>query len=251
MSCLFLIRVNSRPFAVSLSVDGSINASASITVCNGGTLLLGNAASLDRIGNGTGITMAGGTLGIAPTGTGVNAIREGTGAQRVDSSTVIGTSVVGLGALTLSASSTLDFGASGVGTLNFASIVPGAFTLNIINYTSTASGLDLNVSGIDGINDRLIFNQDISAAGFLGRISFDGRPAAQISLDGGFYEIVPVPEPSTWIFAGLLCLVVGRSVASILAFRKRSSGRSMVVFISHNFANTGRAASGMNHQGTQ
>jgi hypothetical protein len=126
--------------------------------------------------------------------------------------TVTGSSSVGLGALTLASNSILNFGTDGIGTLVFSSFTPAGFTLNILHYTSTASGMNLNQSGIDGMDDRLIFNSD--QAMHLGNFSFNGVGAAEILLDSGFYEIVPltpVPEPSTWIAGGLALVAIGYS----------------------------------------
>jgi hypothetical protein len=107
-----------------------------------------------------------------------------------------------MGALTLNSSSTLDFGASGVGTLVFASFSRVAGTLNITNYTSAADAIS-QTSGTDGTDDRLIFNQDQTSN--LAFFSFNGVSASQIALGDGFFELTPVPEPSTW-FAGSLVL---------------------------------------------
>src|SRR5262249_52865303 len=128
---------------------------------------------------------------------------------------------VGLGALTLTANSTLDFGASGVGTLVFASFNPGINTLNILNWTSTANPTSPN-SGTDGVDDRLIFNQD--QAGNLSAFNFGaGLTAQEIALDSGFWEIIgvsAVPEPSTW-FAGSLA-VAGVLFISLRRRRRHS-----------------------------
>jgi hypothetical protein len=171
----------------------SLGGVSSVTVNSGGTMLLAGGGSLDRINNNpagqTAVNLGGGTFGIAPTGNGGNAVLEGSG------------STVGIGALTLSASSTLDMGSGGVGTLTFASFNPGNFTLNITNYASTAA---IGVAGVDGTDDRLIFNQDQAAAGNLDNFSFGGISAQQIALGGNFFEITPIPESSTWVAGALI-----------------------------------------------
>jgi autotransporter-associated beta strand protein len=182
------------------TTSGRIGSTATITVNSGGTLLLSGAGNNDRINNSAGIALSGGTLS---KGTGSS---EGTGAQKV-AGVVTGTSAVGLGALTLAANSTIDFGTGTVGTLTFASFTPAGFVLNITNWTGTASGLDTTNSGIDGVNDRLIFNADQTAN--LAFFSFNGIGAAEIALDGGFFEVVPIPETSTWIIGALALGAVG------------------------------------------
>jgi hypothetical protein len=85
-----------------------------------------------------------------------------------------------------------------VGTLTFASFVPGIYTLAIDNWTGTAA------TPGGGSSDRLIFNSDQSAN--LNSFSFTGYGpgALQFNLGGGFYEVVPaVPEPSTCFAAAL------------------------------------------------
>ena len=121
-----------------------------------------------------------------------------------------GTSLSGLGLLTLSANSTLDFDSLGNGTLlAFAGFNPGAFTLNITNWTNTTFDATLN-SGV-AADDRLVFNSDQS--GNLSKFDFGFGPGvgvSQIALDAGFYEvgIAPVPEPSSIATVmGLLGLV--------------------------------------------
>ncbi len=188
-------------------------AAASITVNNGGTLLLAGAGNNDRIANAAGVTLAGGTLGLAA---GVN-VSEGVAMEKNAGVLTVGTSSVGLGLLTLSANSTLDFGTGGVGTLVFTTFAPGAFTLNILNYTSVASGYDLNQSGLTASDDRLIFQHDISTAGFLNQITFNGVGASQISLDSGYFEIVPVPEPSS------VATVMG--LLGLVGWRERQRGQ--------------------------
>jgi hypothetical protein len=201
---------------------GSLGNTASITVNSGGTLAVSGSGNLNRINDLAGITLgtaagSGGTILRSGSGT----VSEGAGATR-SGATVTGTSSVGLGALTLASNSTLDFGSGGVGTLVFTSFTPATFTLNILNYTSNASGLNPTQSGVDGTDDRLIFNSDQLAN--LGNFSFNGTGATEILLDGGFYEIVPltpVPEPSTWIGAALGLGAIGVTQRRRLAKRLR------------------------------
>jgi autotransporter-associated beta strand protein len=196
------LKVNNDGSTAVGKITGSTAADA-IKVNSGGTLLLSGTGNHDRLADTAGITLNGGLfkrdLGAS----------EGTGASTSNGLDFSGTNAIGLGALILSADSTLDFGSGGAGTLAFTSFDPGAFKLNILNYATTASGSNLNLSGTDGTDDRLIFNQDLASANVLNGISFAGVGAAQISLGGGFYEVVPIPEPSTIFGAGALLGLVG------------------------------------------
>jgi hypothetical protein len=113
-------------------------------------------------------------------------------------------STPGVGALTLTASgSHIDFGNGIVGVLTFAAFTPGAFTLTIDNWT----GIGKTLGSVS--TDRLIFASDQSAN--LDSFLFTGFAAGafQFDLGGGFWEVTPVPEPSTWAGAGLAIIVVG------------------------------------------
>jgi autotransporter-associated beta strand protein len=194
---------------------GLATGTASVTVHNGGTLLLSGSGNLDRIRDAAPITLgtnnatSGSVGGTIQKDTGAS---EGTGARRTNASTVTGTNTTGLGALTLASNSIIDYGTGVVGTLTFAGYDPtngtsanlaDDFVLNILNYTTSASGQNLNVSGMDGTDDRLIFKQNLATAGYLDNITFNGAGASQIDLGGGYFEVVPVPEPAT-VLGGLL-----------------------------------------------
>ncbi|MEO6969529.1 MAG: PEP-CTERM sorting domain-containing protein [Chthoniobacterales bacterium] len=182
-------------------ITGS-NAANSIQVNAGGTLLLAGSGATNRIANTTGTTLNGGTMSIA------SGSQEGVAATKT-AGNVTGTSATGLGALTLTASSTLDFSSLGNSTLLvFSSFAPGTFTLNITNWTNANYDGLLN-SGLS-TDDRLVFASSQSTN--LNNFDFGfgaGVNVTQIQLDGGFYEVgtslTPVPEPSTWL-AGALAL---------------------------------------------
>jgi hypothetical protein len=110
-----------------------------------------------------------------------------------------GTSTLGLGALTLTATgSIIDFGTGTVGVLSFASLNAATFTLTINNWTG-------NYNTVGSVStDRLIFDSD--QASNLNNFSFTGYGAGgvEFNLGGGYWEVVAaVPEPSTWL-VGLL-----------------------------------------------
>lgn len=176
---------------INASATNSLGSTSGITVNSTGTLLLTGSGVTDRIKNSSNMNLAAGaTLRI-------NAgLREGTSPSGPSGS---GGSA-GIGALTLAGTSglpvTIDFGGQG-STLAFSSLdvtSKGSY-VNILNWTGLA-GTDTG----SATNDRLLFASD---PGFtqtdLAHFNFSGfgGGATEISY-GGMYEIVPVPEPSTW-----------------------------------------------------
>lgn len=179
------------------AANNALGGTSGITVNSGGTLLLSNSSATDRIKNTSGITLAGGTLQKG------SAVNEGSA------------SAVGMGALTLTANSTLDYTGS-AGVLTFASFSPSTFTLSIVNYIGTGSS-----GGID----RLIFHEDQATR--LGSFDFGfgaGVNVAESLVSNGFWEVystVAVPEPGTWI-GGSLALAA-------LAFSQRRRLKRLIV----------------------
>jgi len=184
---------------------------SSIAVNSGGTLLLAQSgsASTDRINNNAGVTLAGGgtfqtgglSEGIRPTNSGAS------------------NGVAGLGALTLQSTTsllhaTIDFGSGANGSsLVFSSLVGGngAF-LDIKNWTGTPF-TDNSATG----NDRLLFGIDpgLTAAQLANVRFFDDSGAfigaGEIIGYGNMFELVAVPEPSTWLAAALALGAIGFS----------------------------------------
>jgi fibronectin-binding autotransporter adhesin len=165
-----------------------------IVVNSGGTLLLsqsGATASSNRINDSATVTLAGGTFNLGG----------------YSETSAAGTN--GIGALTLTATSILDFGTSGTSNLiQFASV--GSHTtstmLNIIDWEGTF--------GQANGTDRLLFAGITSAftsSYNQGDVTFDGATGYGIQQFSGFYEVyglTAVPEPSTWAAAALaLCAI--------------------------------------------
>lgn len=163
----------------SLKVSGSINGTTSLAVNNGGSFLLGAA---DAVNNSATVTLGGGTLATAGF-----------------SDTV--------GALTLTANSTIDFGTSaisnafqfGASTVAWSS----GTTLTITNWTT---GVDHLFFGTDSTGLSLA---NINAIRFENPEGFaPGIYGAQISSSGEVFAVVP--EPSTLTMAlGFVGLIVG------------------------------------------
>jgi len=166
------------------SSGSALKSTSSITVNSGGTLMLG---ANNQINDTAPITLAGGTFSAGN-------FSEGT------------ENTPGLGALTLTASSLIDFGSGAGAVLTLAGFTPGSFTLTISNWTGNPETIG------NGTTDRLIFTSDQSAN--LGSFVFTGYGpgAMEIDLGGGYYEITPmtpVPEPSTYFAAALALAAIG------------------------------------------
>ncbi len=197
---------------------GSLVQTSSIQVNGGGTLILSGTGR--HIGANTGVTLNGGIFNTGgfsePTGT--------LGQQFI-------------GALTLTATSIIDFGSGSSSILEFSGLGPhaqGSSTLQIINWDGTP------VFG--GSGDRLLFNgviTDFTGKFLQSDVSFNGTSGYTaipilIGTDN-YYEIAgltPVPEPSTWA-AGILA--VGAIAFSQLrkgsrAGGRRTSGRNLATF---------------------
>ncbi len=187
-----------------LVVNGSLTGSSTLTVNNGGVLILGAISNVNpnaTIGFGGGPeATSGGTLRIA----------DNLGAN--DSA-----ATETFGALALTLDSTLDFGTSTGGVkLLFSSFDPH----------SAETGANLAITNWTGLNytlgtdatDRLIFNGDASDftnAFAQSDVSFNGITGYQAISFGpnAGYEIVAVPEPSSWMLVP--------TVLGLLRFRQR------------------------------
>lgn len=182
---------------------GSLIQTSGIQINSGGTLLLSGSGR--HIGANTDVTLNGGTFG--------------TGGNSEPSGVAAGTAPNYIGALTLTDTSTIDFGAGSSSILEFAGVgthTSGAI-LQVINWNGVP------VTG--GSGDRLLFAG--VAFAFIAAydtfdVSFNGQAGYSIVqydfLSGNpYYEITaltPVPETSTWI-TGLLALCA-------VAFSQRS-----------------------------
>jgi autotransporter-associated beta strand protein len=174
--------VNGGTLLAAGTVGSALGSTSGITVNSGGTLQLGAS---NQINNSATMALAGGTFA-------KGTFAEGTA------------SAVGIGTLTLSAAgSHIDFGTGTVGILTFASLNPASFTLVIDNWTGT-----VNTVGT-GSTDRLIFDSD--QASNLSAFSFTGFGvgAKEFNLGGGFWEVVAVPEPSSWVSPTLAAVALG------------------------------------------
>jgi autotransporter-associated beta strand protein len=186
--------------AGTLSLDNAGTTSArlvntsNITLNSGGTLLLASSSgsSTDRINNSATVTLNGGTFN-------TGALSEGT------------TAAAGVGALTLQASSNIDFGAAVTNSiLHFAASNLATWTsgkiLEIDNWSGLTSG-----GGIDqlifGTTSSGLTASQIAEIQFLNPAGFAAGTYGATILSNG--EIVPIPEPSTWLAAALALGAIG------------------------------------------
>ena len=182
---------------------GTMGSTAGIAVNNGGTLLLSGTGN--RINDAATVNLNGGKID-------VGGALEGNGVSSLD----------GMGALTLSLNSTIDF--TGIGSLMFASGTYSAGTLSILNWNGSPL-----TAGVDGTNDRLMFQgNDAERMTFLSAFSqssvaFNGFSSGYtaIQFDSSHFEIVPVPEPSSVAVAmGLLGIIGWRERRKTLQARE-------------------------------
>jgi autotransporter-associated beta strand protein len=184
--------INGGTLTLSAASGSALGSTTSITVNSSGTVMLGAS---DQINNSATMTLAGGTFSRG------GAYSEGT------------TSAVGIGALTLTADSHIDFTSAAVGTLTLASLTTNAHIITIDNWSGTYNHVG------SASTDRLVFDSDQTAN--LAKFYFTGYGAGgvEFSLGGGFFEVVAaVPEPSTWLGAAL-------ALSSIVLHRWRRSKR--------------------------
>lgn len=192
---------------------GTLNAAATsgsalggtggILISSGGTLLLGAA---NQINDSATMNLNGGTFNLGGKSEGA-----------------AGTN--GLGVLTLSANSTLDFGTTaGSSTVQFGGITQSVDNtiLQITNWQGTP--------GTGGGSDRLLFAgtvSDFTSQFRQDEVSFNGVSGYSAIQSTGYYEITAVPEPTTIIGAGMfLCLIGWRERRRILdALRYMSADR--------------------------
>ena len=184
--------------SLSLGTSGSLTQTASITVTNGATLLLGSS-SANSINTNAALNLGGGTLTMGGAGVGAN---------RAGGQTFV--------LLTLTANSSIDFAAlPGTSSLYFSNISGlSTYTLSIFNWNGTNLYGQSYATGGANHFTRLYAATDGSFASDLGNIrfysgsttssTFMGEGSFSGPSSGGFTQIVPVPEPSVVIAAFLL-----------------------------------------------
>lgn len=157
---------------------GGANTYTGGTTIAGGTVQLGAANVLPTTGT---VTLSGGTLSTGATAGNAQAV----------------------GPLTLAANSTISLG-TGVHTLSFADINASPVgTLTILGWTGTI--------GTSGTNGKILFggaSLNATYTAFLTHVQFSGFGLgdAQFIGNAGAFELVPVPEPSTYLAVSVVSL---------------------------------------------
>jgi len=172
----------------------TLGGTSDITVNSGGTLLLDGADG--RVNDSANIILNGGVLSIA----GVSGSLSNATEQ--------------MGVLTLTANSAIFFGSGDTNRLIFTDFVMNGFTLAVYGWSGFIYAPYETVDHGPASQDRIEFlNNPVLSGTDLGNISFYNDTGAWIGTalevdDGPYFEIVPVPEPSTVIGAlGLVGLV--------------------------------------------
>jgi autotransporter-associated beta strand protein len=178
-----------------LAVDpGALDLTGSVTVTSGGTLLLtGNG---ERINDSADLTLDGGKLSL-----------QGLSNESEN-----------LGALILASDSSLDFGTGSGNTLTFTGLTLAGHTLSIYNWSGTHYFSVPSDPGTAAGQDRLLFSGDPGIAGISPQLLFYSDSGSTFIGDGkqvlfgspaSAYELVPIPEPGTWLAATALLGLVG------------------------------------------
>lgn len=176
---------------LNVSATNALGSTSNVTVNTGGTLLF-SGPTIDRIRDVAPINLNGGALN-------TGGLSEGT------------PSAPGMGALTLTLANTIDLGTNS-SLISFADSSGQSWTgatLRILNWTGTigtGDGTDQVYFGTTagGLTqaqlDQISFYSDAAGLTFLG--------TGMILTDG---EVVPVPEPATWIGGALALGAIGFS----------------------------------------
>jgi autotransporter-associated beta strand protein len=218
------------------SLSGSnANTYTGKTTVSAGTLILNKTPGVDAIsstgatGTNTDLQITGGTVQLNASNQIIDSAKVGLSGGTLKLNGVSeGTTApggAGVGALTLSSNSIIDLASTSV--LHFADSSGQAWsgTLSIYNY----SGVPFTGNG----SEQLLFGSNGSGLtqAQLGSISFYSGAGTGFLGTGGFApdmdgEVVPVPEPSTWIGALLALGAIG--FAQRKRFRRLSGGTTAV-----------------------
>ena len=201
------------PSTGALTFSGAAaNTYSGLTAVNTGTLILNKTAGVNaiagdiRIGNGTTGGTATARLGAANQFNDTSDVELAGGTLNLNGFSEGAAGTTGIGALTLTTTSTLDFGAGATSIIQFAGL--GTQTdgqvLQIINWDGNPGDGD---SG-----DRLLFAGNSSAFSTLynqSEVSFNGVLGYTAVDFGSFYEITEVPERGTWIGGAMALAAIG------------------------------------------
>jgi autotransporter-associated beta strand protein len=223
------ITVNNATFEVeagdTLELSGAVSGTGGVTKNGTGTLILSgsnsytnpttinsgtlNAANANALGSNAVVIVNGGSLLV----TADDAINGKDVTLNSTSTTVAGLAFSGtyngtVGALTLSRDSILDLGTGSVAAA-FSNLVMGLYNLKIYNWSGTTLWGGGNGNNTDQIYfNRTLTNSELDRISFYSSLDNNSFLGTAYQFDSGSFanEIIPVPEPSTYI-AGLILLV--------------------------------------------
>ena len=201
-----------------VATGGQLSGTTAVNVNTGGILLLSSTAS-NVINSGTPVP-----------------VTMGTGGGTLKVADAVHGNLQTFASLTLTATSTLDFGVSspatnlgnkfqfsGLGGTTVADLTANTFTLNIQKWSSlTDYSVVASDANTDPNQDRfLIGNSSLFGPGVIAGISFFDDTGAfvgngmEVAFAGGGFEIVAVPEPASTALFGSL------AVCALIGFRER------------------------------
>lgn len=201
------------PSTGALTFSGiAANTYSGLTAVNTGTLILTKTAGVNaiagdiKIGNDTAGGTATARLGASNQFANTSDVELAGGTLNLNGFSEGAAGTTGIGALTLTTTSTIDFGAGATSIIQFAGL--GTHTagqvLQITNWDGIpvdgGSGDRLLFAGTSGAFSALYDQSEVSFNGILGYVPVDF---------GTYYEITAVPEPSTWIGGALALAALG------------------------------------------
>ena len=189
--------INGGTLTVAAASGSALGSTGSVTVNSGGTLLLGTN---NQINNAATVNLAGGTFALGGKSEGA-------------------AGTTGIGALTLTATSTIDFAVGSTSSIiQFAGL--GTHTAGTILQVTNWDG----TVGTGGGPERLLFTGTTTEFTSLygqSDVTFNGAAGYNAIQFSGYYEIAAVPEPSTYVVGALALAAIGFHQARRLRARAK------------------------------
>jgi len=186
---------------------GGVGFSSQVVTFTGATYTFAAAGGGDSIGIGDGVS---GSL-VLSLGANVNFNSQSIAIQNSMDWGISGNSVLTSGGVVDVSTYALNvlYGVSETNVVSFSSVAfSGAGAITIANWGGT-------LGTFGGANNQLRFSVDPTA--YLSKISFVGYAGSTAATQnmGSYYEVVAVPEPSTWLF-------LAGGLTTVMVFRRRN-----------------------------